>query len=99
IKARPRAIDAPKRFHGEILGDAGVTNDANDPRVHFPLVLAKQCLEGFQVPGREPFQKFHPPLSTLYYRCLAREVTRREVTTSPHGLRPSAFGAVWISEE
>src|SRR5450432_1044167 len=64
IEPGARAVNAPERFHGKVLGDSGVTNDAHDPRVNLLLVLAKQHLEGVQVAGRETLQEFHSPLST-----------------------------------
>ena len=62
LKRAQRNIDSRQGLT-LILGDAGVSDDANDPAVDLFLVPAKQRLEGFQVPGREAFQKFHAPLS------------------------------------
>src|SRR5580700_3657750 len=67
IEARAVAIDAPKRFHSEILCNTRVADNSNDPGIDLLLVLAKQHLEGFQVTRREPFQKVHSALSLCSY--------------------------------
>src|SRR5271168_3484070 len=68
-------VDAPKSFHGEILSDAGVADDADNPGIDFLLVLPEQHFEGFQVACREAFQQFHVPLSTSNYWLREAEVT------------------------
>jgi hypothetical protein len=52
-------VDTPEGFHGQILGDAGVADDSDNPGIDFLLVLPEQHLEGFQVACREAFQQFH----------------------------------------
>src|SRR5580658_3556024 len=49
-------VDAPERFHSQILSDASVANDADNPGIYLPLALPEQHLEGVQVARREPFQ-------------------------------------------
>lgn len=63
----PIFVDAPESFHGQILGDAGVADDTDNPGVDFLLVLPEQHLEGFQVACREAFQQFHASLSISTY--------------------------------
>src|SRR6266851_6156176 len=75
IESLSRFVDAPERFHGEILGNAAVTDDANSPGVDFLLVRSKQRFEGFKVARREPFQQFHLPLSIPTYWFSAPMVT------------------------
>ena len=52
-------IDAPECFHGQILSDASVADDADNPGVDFLLVLPEQQFEGFQIACREACQQFH----------------------------------------
>ncbi len=75
FESRSGPVDAPESFHGQILGNAGITDDANNPGIDFLLVLAKESLEGFEVARREPFQQFHLPLSTLNYWRIPALVT------------------------
>ena len=75
MKAGTIFVDAPECFHGQILSDAGVANDANDPGVDGFLVLPKQRLEGFQVAGRETIQQFHELLSIPNYWLREAKVT------------------------
>src|SRR5229473_4084643 len=70
-----RPVNTPECFHGEILSNSAVADDADNPGVNFLLVLPKQCLEGFKVARREPFQQFHLPLSIRTYWFLAPMVT------------------------
>src|SRR6266566_996413 len=67
VEARSRFVDAPECFHGQILSNSAVANDADSPGVNFLLVLSKQRLEGFQVARRETLQQLHLPLSILNY--------------------------------
>jgi hypothetical protein len=102
-EACPCLMNAPKCFHGQILGDAGVTDDTNDPAVNLFLVLVKQRLEGFQVPSREAFQKFHAPLSigstTAAWRRLQKARGIRENENVRSVKRPSqpAFELVHLA--
>jgi hypothetical protein len=70
-----RPVNTPECFHGEILSNSAVADDANNPGVDFLLVLPKQGLEGLKVARRKPFQQFHPPLSIPNYWFLAPMVT------------------------
>src|SRR6266849_2633041 len=67
VKPRSGPVNAPESFHGQILGNAGITDDADNPGIDFLLVLPKERFESVQVARREPFQQFHLPLSTLNY--------------------------------
>ena len=49
---RSMFIDAPERFHSQILSDAGVADDADNPGIDFLLVLPEKRFEGFQVARR-----------------------------------------------
>src|SRR5258708_19787958 len=88
IESLSRFVDAPERFHGEILGNAAVTDDANSPGVDFLLVRSKQRFEGFKVARREPFQQFHLPLSIPTYWFFVPPVTfifQNPISFSPRG--------------
>jgi hypothetical protein len=52
-------VDAPECFHCQILSDAGIADDADNPGIDFLLVLPEQHLESFEVARRKPFQQFH----------------------------------------
>ena len=75
VESVARPVNAPESFHGEILGNSVVTDDADNPGVNFLVVLSKQGFESFQVARREPFQQFHRPLSIPTYWFLAPIVT------------------------
>src|SRR5580692_7822803 len=55
----PIFVDPPESFHGQVLSDAGIADDRDNPGVNFPLMLPEQHLEGFEVARRKPFQQFH----------------------------------------
>src|SRR5580658_431143 len=59
LESRSILVDAPECFHSQILGDACVADDADNPGVNFPLMLPEQHLESFEVARRKPFQQFH----------------------------------------
>src|SRR5260370_34516434 len=76
FESRSGPVDAPESFHGQILGDSTVTDDADNPGIDFLLVLPKKRFESFQVARRESLQQLHAPLSTLNYWPWRAVVTR-----------------------
>src|SRR6516162_1682538 len=58
-KPVPRTVDAPKSFHGQILGNAWVTHNTHDPGVDVTLKLTYQRLERIDLAMREPLEQLH----------------------------------------
>jgi hypothetical protein len=56
---KPRPVDAPKGFDGQVLRGARIAHDAHDPAVDLALELTEQRLKGFRVAARELFEQFH----------------------------------------
>src|SRR5215475_12556671 len=74
-KLLARSVDAPKRFNSQILRDAWVTHDANNPCVNLALELSNQRLESIDLAKRKSLEQIH----VLLY-CLLRN--RSEWVTS-----------------
>src|SRR5215471_19105674 len=73
-KPVPLAVNTPKSFHGQILGNAWVTHNTHGPGVDVPLKLTCQRLERIDLAMREPLEQIHD----LLYRVLRD--TNRQVT-------------------
>src|SRR5207302_714353 len=58
-KLVPRAVNAPKSFHGQILGNTWVAHNTHCPGVDFALKLAYQRLERIDLAMREPLEQIH----------------------------------------
>src|SRR5215469_513240 len=58
-KPVPRAVDAPKGLHRQILRSAPVAHDAHDPGVDIALKLTYQRLERIDLAMREPLEQLH----------------------------------------
>src|SRR5215831_14467822 len=58
-KPMPRAVDAPKSLHRQILCDAWVTHNAHGPGVDVTLKLPDQRLERIDLAMREPLEQIH----------------------------------------
>src|SRR5215813_718941 len=65
-KPVPRAVDAPKGLHGQVLGNTWVAHDSYDPGVDIALKLTYQRLERIDLAMREPLEQIHE----LLYRVL-----------------------------
>src|SRR5580698_6196862 len=97
LESRSILVDAPECFHSQILGDACVADDADNPGVNFPLMLPEQYLEGFEVARRKPFQQFHQwslYLITGYGQPRLQNVLGTHADIMDEARRPRHFGAV-----
>src|SRR5246127_4354329 len=65
-KLVPRAVNAPKSLHGQILCNAWVAHNAHGPGVDVALKLTYQRLERIDLAMREPLEQIHE----LLYRVL-----------------------------
>src|SRR5215472_10079634 len=81
-KPVPRAVDAPKGLHGQVLGNTWVAHDAYDPGVDIALKLAYQRLERIDLAMREPLEQIHELLYLYYGRRTRRlQVFSRRVVS------------------
>src|SRR5215469_16645078 len=72
-KPVPRAVDAPKGLHGQILRSARIAYYAHDPGIDIALKLAHQRLERIDLAMREPLQQIHELLYLLVLRGYEHE--------------------------
>jgi hypothetical protein len=59
VKLVPCAVNAPKSFHGQILGNTRVAHNAHGPGVDVPLKLPDQGFERIDLAMREPPEQIH----------------------------------------
>jgi hypothetical protein len=84
-------MDAPETFHGQVLGCRVVADDAQDPAVDSPLMLAKEQFEGADIALPELIQyiarwvRHSSSLSKPIYGSFGRKVTRRNGRAAQHG--------------
>src|SRR5215475_8756109 len=72
-KLVPRAVDAPKGLHGQILCNAWIAHNAHGPGVDVALKLTYQRLERIDLAMREPLEHIHS-FSIVYYGTRIRRL-------------------------